>query len=188
METMTYQDYEQLTQGLKGEWYTGRWSYYAPVVELVKEINPNSVLEIGPGGHTIVKGGDILVRPEDDYWGRPHAHIARVIEHDATEKPWPIADKQYDLVIALQVWEHLGNKQSRAFREAQRVAKSAIFSFPYLWDCPKDNANYPEHHMIDKELIGDWTLNLPPERIREIPRTAPKVSRGPRLIYWWRFA
>ncbi len=91
MEMMTYQDYEQLVQGLKGEWYNGRWSYYEPVIALVKEVAPQSILEIGPGGHTIVKQGDILVRPDDDYWGRPTAHIAQVIEHDATEKPWPIA-------------------------------------------------------------------------------------------------
>ena len=73
------------------------------------------------------------------------------------KKPWPINDKQYDLFIALQVWEHLGNKQSRAFREAIRISKAVILSFPYKWNCPKNNANYPEHHEVDEELIGDWT-------------------------------
>jgi hypothetical protein len=41
--------------------------------------------------------------------------------------------------------------------------------------------------MIDKELIGDWTLNIEPIKFLEIPRTSEKVSRGPRLIYLWKF-
>lgn len=187
MNTMTIEDYNELVAGPKGSWYDGRWSYYEPVINLVNEISFNSAIEIGPGGHTIVKNSDILVVPEDDFWGRPTKGFGKVIEHNATERPWPIKDKQYDLLIALQVWEHLDNKQSRCFREAMRVSKAVILSFPYLWDCPKDNANYPEHHDIDKELIGDWTLNVEPDKVIEIERTSSKVSRGPRLIYYWNF-
>lgn len=184
---MTIDDYNELLSGPKGDWFNGRWFYYETVANLVKDLDCESVIEIGPGGHTIVRNCDIMVIPEDDFWGRPQKHYHRMIKHNATEKPWPIADKQYDLLIALQVWEHLDSKQSRAFREVMRIAKSAILSFPYMWDCPQDNSNYPEHHMIDKELIGDWTLNIMPEKIIELPRTSNKVSRGPRLIYYWCF-
>lgn len=82
-----------------------------------------------------------MMKPEDDVWGRPVNPIGKVIQHNATEKPWPIANKQYDLFIALQVWERLDNKQSRAFREVMRVSRAAILSFPYLWDYPRDNTN-----------------------------------------------
>jgi hypothetical protein len=146
-----------------------------------------SALELGPGKLTMIKNSDVMVSPEDDYWGRPENQSGKIIKHNATEKPWPVKDKAYDLFVALQVWEHLDNKQSRAFREVMRISRMAVLSFPHNWNCPKDNPNYPAHHMIDKELIGDWTLRVKPERVIEIPRTSEKASRGPRLIYFWKF-
>lgn len=187
METMTYEDYESLLHSSRGEYYAGRWEYYKEVIEIVHQQNPTTVLELGPGSHTIVKNCDIMVKPEDDDWGRPLNPINRVHFFDATEKNWPIADKQYDLFIALQVWEHLSNKQSRAFREAMRISKAVILSLPYWWDCPVDDANYPEHHHIDEELIADWTLNIQPEKVIKIPRTGDRVSIGPRILYYWKF-
>jgi hypothetical protein len=47
-----------------------------------------------------------------------------------------------------------------------------------MWDCPKDNANYPEHHMIDEKIIADWTLNVEPIKTVKIPRTGDRVSKG----------
>jgi hypothetical protein len=187
METMTVEDFENLLSGNLSKYYIGRWEYYKEVIDIVHRVNPETVLELGPGQHTIVKQCDVMVRPEDDVWGKPINEVRRILYHDATEKPWPIEDKQYELFIALQVWEHLGNKQGRAFREAMRVSKAAVLSFPYLWDCPKDNANYPEHHMVDEEVIADWTLGLEPKQVIKISRTGPEVSKGPRIIYHWEF-
>jgi hypothetical protein len=187
MNTITPEDFQNLLQGDLGKYYIGRWEYYKVVIDLVNRLQPTAVLELGPGQHTIVKQCDIMVKPDNDSWGRPINAVGRVYLHDATEKPWPVADKHYDLFIALQVWEHLSNKQSRAFREVMRVSKAAVLSFPYLWDCPPDNANYPEHHHIDEELIADWTLQVPPQEVVKIARTGPEVSKGPRIIYYWEF-
>jgi hypothetical protein len=187
MDTMTFDDYQALLNGTVGDYYAGRWEYFSVVIDMVQRHNPTSVLELGPGRHTMVYNCDIMVNPEDDKWGRPINEVGQTCLHDATEKPWPIPDKAYDLFIALQVWEHLSNKQSRAFREVMRISKAAILSFPYLWDCPKDNANYPEHHQIDEELIADWTLNIKPEQVVRIVRTGDRVSKGPRIIYYWKF-
>ena len=187
MKTMTISDYQALICGDLGDYYAGRWEYYNVVIDMIQRNNPSSVLELGPGQHTLVQGCDIMVKPEIDVWGSPINPVGRVYLHDATEKPWPIADKSYDLFIGLQVWEHLSNKQPRAFREVMRIAKAAILSFPYQWDCPKDNANYPEHHQIDEALIADWTLNFKPEEVVKIQRTGEKVSKGPRIIYYWKF-
>lgn len=184
---MTHEDYRQLLGGELGHYYRGRWEYFKEVIEIIQGQEVDSVLEIGPGQEVIVKDCDIMVKPEDDMWGQPKENYSKIYKHNATEKPWPIKDKQYDLLVALQVWEHLDNKQSRAFREVMRVARMAILSFPYMWDCPKDSRNYPAHHLIDEELIGDWTLNIQPEKIIKIPRTGPEVSKGPRLIYFWKF-
>jgi len=185
---MTHDDFQQLLGHPKwGKYYIGRWEYFKHVIDFFHRLNPSSVLELGPGQHTVIKGCDIMLRPEDDQWGRPMNTINRIYLHNATEKPWPIGDKAYDLLIALQVWEHLDNKQSRAFREVMRVSKAAVLSFPFMWNCPKDNANYLHHHLIDKELIEDWTLNITPERVIEIPRTGEAVSKGQRLLYFWQF-
>lgn len=157
------------------------------VTDIVRRKNLDTVLELGPGQHTIVKGCDIMIRPEDDSWGRPINEVGHTYHHDATEKPWPVKDKAYDLFIALQVWEHLNGKQTRAFREAMRISKAAVLRFPYKWICPKDNANYPEHHDIDEELIADWTLNIKPNEVIHIAGTGEKVSKGPRIICYREF-
>ncbi|MCX7424636.1 MAG: methyltransferase domain-containing protein [Planctomycetia bacterium] len=185
---MTHDDFAELLEHPKwGRYYVGRWEYFKVAIDIFQRLNPSNVLELGPGPHTIVHGCDIMVTPGDDQWGRPANKARKVIEHDATQKPWPIDDKAYDLFIALQVWEHLDNKQSRAFREVMRISKTAVLSFPFMWDCPRENANYPQHHQIDRELIGDWTLNVRAEEIVEIPRTGKGVTQGPRLVYFWQF-
>lgn len=107
--------------------------------------------------------------------------------HDATVIPWPIADKEYDLFIALQVWEHLEGKQYEAFREVMRISKMAILTFPYLWGCPKDDPNYPSHYMINENIIAEWILNIDPVKTIKIPRTGKRVTQGPRIIYFWKF-
>jgi hypothetical protein len=187
MDTMEFEDYQYLLNSDFKDYYVGRWEYYKVVTEIVHHLNPNSVLELGPGQHTIVKGSDIMVKPEEDSWGKPINEVGQVFVYNATEKAWPISDKKYDLFIALQVWEHLSNKQCRAFREVMRISKKAVLSFPFMWDCPKNDANYPEHHHIDEALIADWTLNIPPKEVIKIPRTGEKVSKGPRIIYYWEF-
>jgi hypothetical protein len=187
MKTIDLTDFENLLNGPMGEYYNGRWEYIKVVIDIVNRQKPSSVLELGPGQHTIVKGCDIMLKPEDDRWGRPINPVGKVYLHDATEKPWPIADRKYDLFIALQVWEHLSNKQSRAFREVMRISRAAVFSLPYRWNVPKDNANYPEHHDIDEQLIGDWTLNIEPREIVRVMKTGEKVSQEARIIYYWVF-
>ena len=188
MDLMNYSDFQELLNSSRGKYYEGRWAYFSEVIKIIKENQGISkILELGPSVQTIVKKCDIMVKPENDVWGRPQEYILKEYEHDATVAPWPIRDKEYDLFIALQVWEHLEGKQKQAFKEVMRTSKMAILSFPYMWDCPKDNANYPEHHMIDEKIISEWTLNIQPIKVIKIPRTGEKVSKGPRIIYFWKF-
>lgn len=188
MELMTYQDFEGLLNSSAGEYYLGRWAYFSEVIEIIKDQKDvNKVLELGPSFLPVVKDCDIMIKPETDGWGRPSAAAPKEYIHDATITPWPVRDKEYDMFIALQVWEHLAGKQEEAFTEVIRTARMAILSFPYKWDCPKDNANYPEHHMIDEDIISGWTLGIKPDKVINIPRTGEKVSKGPRIIYFWKF-
>ncbi len=186
-DLMTYEDYKKLLESPMGEYYLGRWDYFKEVINIIKKLDVKSILEIGPGLLPIVKNADILLNPTDDHFGKPAETDNRII-YDITKKEWPIESKKYDLVIALQVWEHLDNKQSRAFRELRRISRRAILSFPYLWEGGiEEKPMHRAHRNIDKELIGDWTLNIKPAEIIEIGRTGKEFSKGKRLIYYFNF-
>ena len=185
MDCITFEDFTALSRP-REEYYAGRWVYMREVIKLVEEINPQSVLELGPALFTVVKNSDIMRRPELDMWGAPTNASSLKYLHDATKTPWPVS-KKYDLFIALQVFEHLTDCQAQAFREVKRIARYAILSLPYKWDCPRDNANYPEHHMIDENTILQWTNGEAPQKWIYIERTGEQVSKGERIIGVWEF-
>ena len=185
MDCITYNEFLELSRP-REEYYAGRWTYFREVIKLARELGPSSVLELGPALFTVVKGSDIMRKPEIDIWGAPANIQSMEYLHDATVTPWPV-DKKYDLFIALQVFEHLTGCQARAFQEVKRIARHAILSLPYKWDCPKDNANYPEHHMIDENTILEWTKGERPQKWVYIERTGIQVSKGERIIGLWKF-
>jgi len=188
LDLMTYEDYENLVNGPYSPYYLGRWAYYKEVIEIIKAEKISKSLELGPGYMPIVKNGDIILNPLEDQYGTPAERPSNVRVFDATIKNWPIEDKTYDLFIALQVWEHLDGKQTRAFREVMRIAKKAIFSFPYQWDGGIiDRPSHRAHRDIDMELIRDWTLGIEPKITISIERTGTEFSKGPRMICFWDF-
>jgi hypothetical protein len=154
---ISYRDFVKIEK--KDPYFKGRWTYFSIVIDLIQKIQPESVLELGPYRLPLVKGGDTM-------------DIVKVLKnltylHDATQTPWPIADKKYDLFIACEVWEHLGHKQKEAFQEVMRISRRAIMSFPYKWKYPK-NAKDEEallHRDIDEAKIADWTLHQTPSQI-----------------------
>ena len=156
----------------RARYYAGRWSYIGPALALAKAIlpleRPGRVVEVGPGWHP-------LFEPSTRIDIKPYPYFIR---HDVGTAPWPV--KEHDLVIALQVWEHLGprsgERQREAFKAAMIAAPNIILSFPLDWKCPDD----PVHHMITREVVAHWTMDLPPTA--EI--LAEKHSR---LICLWRF-
>ncbi len=187
LELMNHEDFEHLLNGPRGDYYTGRWEYFKEVLKIIQQEEVESVIELGPGLQPICKNSDLILSQEEDSFGRPEGASGKIHIFDATTKPWPLENKQFDLFIALQVWEHLDNKQSRAFREVMRISNMAILSFPYLWEGGEEKPSHRAHRFIDKDLIEDWTLQIKPVKIIEIPRTGPEFSKGPRLIYFWKF-
>jgi SAM-dependent methyltransferase len=187
IDLMTYEDYKMLLSGEAGTYYRGRWEYFKEVIALIQPLSLSTILEIGPGYLPLVKNADLLLHPQDDHFGKPGDCPGKIIIHDVTVKPWPIDDRAYDLVIALQVWEHLDNKQPRAFRELKRITKRAILSVPYQWVGGMEKPMHRLHRDIDRELIADWTLNIPPQREMIIPRTGAEFSKGPRFVGYWDF-
>jgi hypothetical protein len=144
---------------------SARWGYYKLVREFSQQVDPKSVLELGTNGMPMFDECDTMGLDKSD------------IIHDATQIPWPCTDKQYDLFIACQVWEHLATSQAEAFKEVMRVSKYAILSFPYLW-----KHGDAMHRGITREQIDGWTCNIPP--VAEQTAVAPDCKR---LVMLWKF-
>jgi hypothetical protein len=153
----------------------GRWAYTsvagAIADELIRRDHLRSALELGPYLRPLIVGADVMDLAH-------HADLqaeGAVIIHDATVTPWPIADRRYDLFVALQVFEHLGDRQNAAFAEVRRIARHAIISLPIDWvmDDPTNS-----HHMISHERALSWFAPIAPTRV-ELGNPGPKK----RLIY-----
>jgi hypothetical protein len=147
-----------------------RWNYYREAISIAKRLAPRRVLEIGTAYIPLFPVSDRL-----DYKADFHPTFL----HDATVVPWPIADQAYDLVVALQVWEHLGNRQREAFSELPRVARYALLSLPYRW---RSRTNI-SHSGIDDQVVLRWSDGRKPVETIELPH----FGRRRRKIYLFDF-
>lgn len=126
--------------------------------ELIDRGGLRTALELGPFVRPIVVGADVMDRTR-------HAQLqaeGQVIIHDATDVPWPFEDRHYDLCVALQVFEHLDDRQNAAFMEVRRVARNAIISLPIDWQM--DDTSNP-HHALTNERALSWFLPVVPTRV-----------------------
>lgn len=143
-------------------YYTGRWGYMSAACTLVGDLidtyRLTTALELGPHIQPVVVGADLMDRmfKADLTTARP------ILIHDARNVPWPIADKQYDLFVALQVFEHLGSSQREAFAEVCRIARHAVISVPIDWQMA-DPSNC--HHQISQATALSWFLPIIPTRV-----------------------
>jgi len=133
---------------LNDPYWSDRWIYISKVVDFLKTIEFKTSLELGTNGLSLISTSDTMGIDGE------HTYL-----HDAT-KPFPIKDKQYDIFIALQVFEHLEGNQRAAFREVMRTSRKALLSFPLEWHCPKD----PSHHALTHKHFKEWTLNIEPKK------------------------
>lgn len=156
-------------------YYRKRWGYtsvaLAEAARIIRDRDVRTALELGAPVKPILVGArvmDIKARPELD----PNVEIT---VHNAIRTPWPFDDKQFDLFIALQVFEHLGSSQPAVFREVRRVARHAILSLPIEWEMadPSD-----PHHRISDETVRSWFAPIEPTRVVE-----GNAGRRRRLVY-----
>ncbi|MDF2735099.1 MAG: hypothetical protein K0S97_1722 [Chloroflexota bacterium] len=145
-------------------YYRNRWGYMSAALAqatiLIGRHGLRTALELGAPVLPIIVGADVMdkkARPELD----PSVSI-RVF--DATQVPWPVDDKAYDLFMALQVFEHLTDRQREAFLEVRRIARHAILSLPIDW-VMEDPRNC--HHQISNERVLSWFAPIVPTRIVE---------------------
>lgn len=110
-----------------------RWDYHEKTINIVKTLDISSsekVLEIGTMGVQCVCGSttlDLL-----DRW-KYKVKIPDIV-HDLRTIPWPLHDKQFELLVALRVFQHLAPFQRECFLEATRVAEKIILVVPAKYD------------------------------------------------------
>lgn len=113
-----------------------RWAYHAAAISVAKgfEIGDASkVLEIGTAGISIVDGSHTLDHPKMyDFPGKRPTYA-----HDARNVPWPIAEKRYEVTIALRMFQHISPFQQACFLEAKRVSKKLLIVVPQFYDFRK---------------------------------------------------
>ena len=153
MNFLTEKDIESIND----EYFKNRYSYFKEVIDEIKLMEDiNTILELGPYKSPLTEGEDVI-DITDAYVKDYPIKIGKFIKHDCSITPYPFKDKEYDLVIACQVLEHLGKNQIEVFKELSRISKKAIITLPYKWNNPCD-----VHHMIDEKIIDHWTQGLKP--------------------------
>jgi hypothetical protein len=148
---------KEAIDSLNDDYYKNRYGYLKEVIGHIKIMdNVHATLELGPYKTPLVEGGDVIdIR--DAYLDDYPIKIGKFYKHDCSLIPYPLKDKQYDLVIACQVLEHLGKNQKEVFKELSRISKKAIITLPYKWNRPCD-----PHHMIDEKIIDNWANSFKP--------------------------
>jgi ubiquinone/menaquinone biosynthesis C-methylase UbiE len=105
------------------------WLDYWVQFELIREVNPKSVLEIGKGIGTL----EFLLKRQG--YRYTSADIEKALKPDliADITKLPLKSKSYDVVCAFQVLEHISyNEFETALKEMKRVARKAVIvSLPY---------------------------------------------------------
>jgi len=175
LETIAAADVEAMAGA--DPYYRGRAAYMAEAARMVRDLSRRRglrdlwrVLEVGPYLLPIVTG---CVTMDRRVWPGGQVGCPGLI-HDATVTPWPFAAKALDLVIALQVFEHLSPWWREAFVEVRRVAGSAILSLPYNWPAKAGN-----HAGITLDVITMWAGG-------EAPCEHVVVGGGlPRIVCRW---
>jgi hypothetical protein len=108
---MIFTTHEQFSDIISNQKYEtnepqDRWEYMQIAAQLIRDLKAQSVLEAGTE--------NLVVCQDSDTMGLKSEKIKQNLE----STPWPIANKKYDVFVALQVWEHLHDKQVAAFDEA----------------------------------------------------------------------
>ena len=165
---LTKKNLEYRVKRLNSKYWTEgwkyRWQYMLWVIEKMMEMKAVSVLEMG-AYYMPLNDKSFLIELDQKYLVNSHGVVWNL-----NKTPYPIKDKEYDVSVGLQVWEHL-EKQREAFMELRRISKNVILSFPYRWDWGD-----AMHRGIDDKKISQWTCGVEP--------TEKKLINH-RMIYVW---
>lgn len=141
MKVISRDDFVKLTGG--SDYYGGRWIYIRKIAAILKDIkHMHTGMELGCHLFSVMKKGltaDINSKVNPD------------IVLNASVTPWEFRDDCFDVLVALQVLEHIPERKE-VWAEVKRVARSAVVTLPFNWDCPSDTM----HHGITDKTLDEW--------------------------------
>jgi hypothetical protein len=165
---MSFLTKRQYTNKIKNSDYwqkapADRWAYMSRAIKILKTLDARRIIEAGSEGIPLYKHSTIL----PDYPA-----------FDLNKTPYPYNDKEFDVFVALQVWEHLTERRE-AFNEARRISKAVILSVPFNWT--ERQTRHENHRGITMKEIGSWAGRAPDE--------TKTVSAGgkKRIVCLWTF-
>ena len=133
-----------------------RWEYMEYAITELQRLNAKNIIEAGAFRMPLCDNSFMFDFPN----------------HNLDRIPYNFKDKEFDIFVALQTWEHL-DRQTEAFQEVMRISKNAILSFPYRW-----RHGDQRHRGIDSKRISMWTCGVEPARMKLIKD---------RIVYTWEF-
>lgn len=136
--------------------------YYKKCIELIDQISlknmPQSIIDIGGWNGFFIK--DLSIKEKvclDKKVKSGDYDDVKYIEKEFLK--WD-ADKQYDIVLCMQVLEHLNDKEIHAFTEKLfQIGKSVIISIPYKWR--KGWCKNHKQDPVDYTKLKSWTKRNP---------------------------
>lgn len=128
--------------------------YYQVVKRLIEEFSPGKLLiDVGAWNTPVVTWGTFERRISIDLQSRPR-NDPRVEEVVADWLTYEVGETA-DLIVCLQVLEHIGDDQVQAF--AQKIVRSgrwAIISVPYMWESGR--CVYHRQDPVDLNKLEGW--------------------------------
>lgn len=133
-------------------------NYYKKVVELVNNFNKiTSIIDIGGRRSPVLENlNKSIYRCSLDI--QPIKEFSKEIHLITANFYTWIPDKKYDIILCLQVLEHLDNPREFA-QKLFSVGKIVIISVPYKW--PKGFCKYHVQDPVDEKLIKAWVDREP---------------------------
>lgn len=164
---------------------------YAPVISLIQRAQPDRILEVGSGSQGLGKflsGRFVGVdRDFSDYTGTPGRPNPRMLAIQATGAQLPFQSRSFDLVLLLDVLEHL-SPQSRpgVLTECDRVARGWIVAgFPC--GAPAWNHDWEFHQWLLRRAlpVPGWLrehLEHPFPTVQEVSQVLSGPARRVRVL------
>lgn len=137
-------------------------AYYQRSLDFVRHYAPQSVLDVGGGvgiGCQYLAQVDCPVKVSLELAGDAQLAGVQVVKQDFLV--WQ-PDRQYDVVMCLQVLEHLHDPATFAAKLFECAVKGVVISVPYLWE--RGACSYHVQDPIDDRKLGRWIGRPPSDR------------------------
>ena len=142
------------------EYYNKRkeMNYYKAILDIVKSMRYNNILDVGARRSPVLEA--LPAGKERVSLDRIAVHAQPGIRHIVADFLKWMPDKKYDIVLCLQVLEHLDDPATFVKRLFQ-AGETVILSVPYRWK--KGKCKYHVQDPVTLAKVVEWVGKKPAE-------------------------